>query len=172
MRVPPSEGASSQYNNQLIEAYTRVYAAVLNPSAGYGADARSRSDTVRTLSAPSLARHSVILSSTNEPAPLRRSSVIKKVAVDDSARIRGCVSLDLELHNESKPLCRCVYDTRRSTRAQISVDASSARRRGAVDDRAALGRAMDDSSDARARTSERVGVGADGGRFGTAERWC
>ena len=28
----------ARYNSQLVEAYTRVYAAVLNPSAGYGAD--------------------------------------------------------------------------------------------------------------------------------------
>ena len=32
----------ARYNSQLVEAYTRVYAAVLNPSAGYGADARSK----------------------------------------------------------------------------------------------------------------------------------
>lgn len=32
----------ARYNGQLVEAYTRVYAAVLNPSAGYGADARSK----------------------------------------------------------------------------------------------------------------------------------
>jgi hypothetical protein len=32
----------SRYNDKLIEAYTRVYAAILNPSSGYGSDARSK----------------------------------------------------------------------------------------------------------------------------------
>jgi hypothetical protein len=32
----------NRFSNRLIEAYTRVYIAVLNPNAGYGSNARDQ----------------------------------------------------------------------------------------------------------------------------------